>query len=164
MSFSSLTLIAGAVLLVVLGGYASYLAYKLRQQRIVAEQAKKQLAEELAAKEGEARQSVQIIARALVQKDLSETEAAMRIAWLSQQIKLSEDEAQQVSVFHQLAVATSHIPILDDWVALSKSEKRRLDTERESIEANFREFIEVSAVQLSSIELSSIEPSSIDLR
>ena len=153
MSFSTLGLIVGAALLFVLGGYASYLAFKLRQQRIDAEQAKQQLAVELATKEAEARQSVQIIARALVQKDLSETEAAMRIAWLSQQIKLTEDEAQQVSVFHQLAVATSHIPILDDWAALSKSEKRRLDTERESIEKNFREFIEVSAVELSSIEL-----------
>ena len=73
MSFSSLTLVVGAVLLIVLGSYASYLALKLRQQRIVAEQAKQQLAEELATKEAEARQSVQIIARALVQKDLSET-------------------------------------------------------------------------------------------
>ncbi len=37
--------------------------------------------------------------------------------------------------FTQLAVATAHIPILDDWAALSKSEKRRLDAERESIES-----------------------------
>ncbi|MGB0449591.1 MAG: DUF2489 domain-containing protein, partial [Porticoccaceae bacterium] len=134
MGLSSLMLVAAALLLAGLGTYAGYLGYKLRQQGIVAEQAEKQLAEELATKESSARQSVQIIARALVQKDLTETEAAMRIAWLSQQIKLSEDEAQQVSVFQQLAVATSHIPILDDWKALSKSEKRRLDAERESIE------------------------------
>lgn len=152
MGLSSLMLVAGALLLVVLGTYAGYLGYKLRQQRLVAEQAEQQLAEELCAKESDARQSVQIIARALVQKDLSETEAAMRIAWLSQQIKLSEDEAQQVSVFQQLAVATSHIPILDDWKALSKSEKRRLDAERESIELNFREFIQTSAVELTTLE------------
>lgn len=152
MGLSSLMLVAAALLLAGLGTYAGYLGYKLRQQGIVAELAEKQLAEELAAKESSARQSVQIIARALVQKDLTETEAAMRIAWLSQQIKLSEDEAQQVSVFQQLAVATSHIPILDDWKALSKSEKRRLDAERESIELNFREFIQVSAVELTTLE------------
>lgn len=152
MGLTSLMLVAGVLLLVSLGTYASYLGYKLRQQRLVAEQAERQLAVELAAKETDARQSVQIIARALVQKDLSETEAAMRIAWLSQQIKLSEDEAQQVSVFQQLAVATSHIPILDDWKALSKTEKRRLDAERESIELNFREFIQASAKELTSLE------------
>ena len=149
----TLALWAGSLLLIALGIYAGYLSFQLRRQRLVAEGAEKQLAEELASKEAEARQSVQIIARALVQKDLSETEAAMRIAWLSQQIKLSEDEAQQVSVFHQLAVATSHIPILDDWAALSKSEKRRLDSERQSIESNFSEFIQLSAVDLTSIEL-----------
>jgi hypothetical protein len=152
MGLASSMLVAGTLLLVSLGTYAGYLGYKLRQQRLVAKQAEKQLAEELAAKESDARQSVQIIARALVQKDLSETEAAMRIAWLSQQIRLSEDEAQQVSVFQQLAVATSHIPILDDWKALSKSEKRRLDAERESIELNFREFIQASAVELTALE------------
>ena len=151
----TLALWAGSLLLIALGIYAGYLSFQLRRQRLVAEGAEKQLAEELASKEAEARQSVQIIARALVQKDLSETEAAMRIAWLSQQIKLSEDEAQQVSVFHQLAVATSHIPILDDWAALSKSEKRRLDSERQSIESNFSEFIQLSAVDLTSIELHS---------
>ena len=149
----TLALRAGALLLIALVIYAGYLSFQLRRQRLVTEGAEKQLAEELASKEAEARQSVQIIARALVQKDLSETEAAMRIAWLSQQIKLSEDEAQQVSVFHQLAVATSHIPILDDWAALSKSEKRRLDSERQTIESNFSEFIQLSAVDLTSIEL-----------
>jgi len=153
MESMTLALWAGSLLLIALGIYAGYLSFQLRRQRLVAEGAEKQLAEELASKEAEARQSVQIIARALVQKDLSETEAAMRIAWLSQQIKLSEDEAQQVSVFHQLAVATSHIPILDDWAALSKSEKRRLDSERQSIESNFSEFIQLSAVDLTSIEL-----------
>ena len=152
MVLSSLMLVAGGLLLIALSLYAGYLGYKLRQQRLEAEQARQQLAEEMVAKESDARQSVQIIARALVQKDLSETEAAMRIAWLSQQITLSEDEAQQVSVFQQLAVATSHIPILDDWVALSKSEKRRLDAERESIELNFREFIQISAVDLTTLE------------
>ena len=111
------------------------------------------MADELAKKEREARQSLQIIARALIQKDLSETEAAMRISWLAQQIQMSADEAQHLSVFKQLAEATSHIPILDDWAALSKAEKRRLNLEREAIEVNYRDFIQVSAEQLVSIRL-----------
>lgn len=146
-------IIAGGLLLTGLASYAAYLGYRLYQQRAAKEQANTQLARELEAKEADARQSVRIIARALVQKDLTETEAAMRIAWLSQQIKLSDTEAQQVSVFQQLAQATSHLPILDDWKALSKSDKRRLNRERESIESNYREFIQLSAVELTTFEL-----------
>ena len=161
MNLTSLALVAGIGLLIGLGGYAAYLAYRLRQQRIETEQAELLLAAELSRKEANARQSVQIIARALVQKDLSETEAAMRIAWLSQQINLSADEAQHVSVFTQLAGATAHIPILDDWAALSKSEKRRLDTERESIESNYREFIYASAEDLTGIQQSVNSPKTL---
>lgn len=146
-------IIAGGLLLTGLASYAAYLGYRLYQQRAAREQANTQLARELEAKEADARQSVRIIARALVQKDLTETEAAMRIAWLSQQIKLSDTEAQQISVFQQLAQATSHLPILDDWKALSKSDKRRLNRERESIESNYREFIQLSAVELTTFEL-----------
>jgi len=140
-----------ALALLTLSIYAAYLALQLRVQRQQRDASELELAERLKGKEIEARQSVQIIARALVQKDLSETEAAMRIAWLSQQISLSADEATHFSVFQQLAEATAHIPILDDWSALSKMEKLRLDVEREDIEVRYREAIQASAVQLVSI-------------
>lgn len=153
MDLSSVLLGVGVILLLGLLAYAVYLGLKLRQQRLDREISDKQLAQESGNRDAEARQSLQIIARALVQKDLSETEAAMRIAWYSQQITLSEDEAQQVSVFQQLAVATSHIPILDDWAALSKSEKRSFNIERESIEGKFREFIQANALLLTRIHL-----------
>ena len=146
-------LLLAAVVLVSVGGYAGYLALQLYRRRQRLEKGKQELENQLKVKEAEARQSVQIIARALVQKDLSETEAAMRISWLSQQIILSADEAQHFSVFQQLSVATAHIPILDDWAALGKAEKSRLTTEREGIEVSYREFIQASAAELVSIRL-----------
>ena len=148
-----LMLLLAAVVLFAVGGYAAYLALQLYRRRQRLERGKQELEIQLKVKEAEARQSVQIIARALVQKDLSETEAAMRISWLSQQIILSADEAQHFSVFQQLSVATAHIPILDDWAALGKAEKRRLTTEREGIEVSYREFIQASAAELVSIRL-----------
>ena len=148
-----LMLLLAAVVLVSVGGYAGYLALQLYWRRQRLEKGKQELENQLKVKEAEARQSVQIIARALVQKDLSETEAAMRISWLSQQIVLSADEAQHFSVFQQLSVATAHIPILDDWAALGKAEKRRLTTEREGIEVSYREFIQASSAALVSIRL-----------
>lgn len=148
-----LILLLATVILIVVSGYAAYLALQLYRRRQRLEKGKQELEKQLKAKEAEARLSVQIIARALLQKDLSETEAAMRISWLSQQIVLSADEAQHFSVFQQLAVATAHIPILDDWAALAKAEKRRLNSERESIEASYRDFVQASAVELVSIRL-----------
>jgi len=148
-----LMLLLAAVILIVVGGYAAYLALQLYRRRQRLESGKQELESHLKGKEAEARLSVQIIARALLQKDLSETEAAMRISWLSQQIVLSADEAQHFSVFQQLSVATSHIPILDDWAALDKAEKRRLTTEREGIEGSYSEFIQASAAELVSIRL-----------
>ncbi len=148
-----LVLLLAAIVLVSVGGYAAYLALQLFRRRQRLEKGKQELENQLKVKEAEARQSVQIIARALVQRDLSETEAAMRISWLSQQIVLSADEAQHFSVFQQLSVATAHIPILDDWAALGKAEKRRLTTEREGIEVSYREFIQASAVELVSLRL-----------
>ena len=148
-----LILLLATVILIVVSGYAAYLALQLYRRRQRLEKGKQELENQLKAKEAEARLSVQIIARALLQKDLSETEAAMRISWLSQQIVLSDAEAQHFSVFQQLSVATAHIPILDDWAALGKAEKRRLTTEREGIEVNYREFIQASAAELVSIRL-----------
>jgi len=150
---NQLVLLLAAIALFSVGGYAAYLALQLYRRRQRLDQGKRELEQRLKDKETEARQSVQIIARALVQKDLSETEAAMRISWLSQQIALSADEAQHFSVFQQLAVATAHIPILDDWAALAKAEKRRLNTEREGIEMSYRDFVQASAVELVSIRL-----------
>ena len=146
-------LLLAAILLLSVGSYAAYLALQLYRRRQHLENSARELEKQLKDKESEARLSVQIIARALVQKDLSETEAAMRISWLSQQIVLSADEAQHFSVFQQLAVATAHIPILDDWAALAKAEKRRLNSERESIESSYRDFVQASAVELVSIRL-----------
>ena len=153
MQIPTAAFVTAGLLLLSLALYAIYLALQVIQQRQQRQAAEQALADELAKKEREARQSLQIIARALIQKDLSETEAAMRISWLAQQIQMSADEAQHLSVFKQLAEETSHIPILDDWAVLSKAEKRRLNLEREAIEVNYRDFIQVSAEQLVSIRL-----------
>ncbi|MGB2001935.1 MAG: DUF2489 domain-containing protein [Porticoccaceae bacterium] len=152
--FMDLIMIAGAVAtatVIALGAYAGWLFVQLRKQASRAKAAQLKLEAELQEKNLQARQSIQIIARALLQKDLSDTEAAMRIAYLSQQINATELEAEQFSVFLQLAEATAHIPILDDWQMLEKSEKRRLNKERTEIELVYAEFIQAGAEQLANI-------------
>ncbi|MGB2380431.1 MAG: DUF2489 domain-containing protein [Porticoccaceae bacterium] len=141
------------LVVVALASYAAYLWDELRSQRARFQAQTEQLRADLQSKNLDARQSIQIIARALLQNDLSDTEAAMRIGFLSQQVIATEAEAKQFEVFQQLAEATAHIPILDDWAMLEKSEKRRLNAERKSLEAKYADFIQAGAQQLVNISL-----------
>lgn len=147
-------LVIGCLLVVVLAGYAVFLGVQLRRQNHRQRDLDRQLNEQRVTSDSEARQSVQIIARALLQKDLSDTEAAMRIAFLSQKIIATQDELDAFKVFQQLAEATAHIPILEDWALLERSEQRRLTAERERIETDYREFIAAGAKSLSTLLLS----------
>lgn len=152
MPLTKIVLAAGLVLLALII-YALYLSLQLfrqKQRKIAVFEAQDR---ERGDRDQDARQSIQIIARALVQKDLTATEAAMRIGFLSQKVIANTEEAELFSVFLQLAAATSHIPILDDWATLERSEKRRLNIERESIEKNYAEFIQSSAKKLIDIRL-----------
>ena len=153
MDYLQLAFWAALLLVSALTGYAAYLWQKLRVQQTQLKAQTEQLQTDLQSKNLEARQSIQIIARALLQKDLSDTEAAMRIGFLSQQVIATEAEEQQFEVFRQLAEATAYIPILDDWAMLEKSEKRRLNAERKSIEAKYADFIQAGAQQLVNISL-----------
>lgn len=148
---SGLILIGGAVI-VILTGYAFYLGMQLKRQKSRQEQADKELREDLERSDSDARKSVQIIAKALMQKDLTET--AMRIGFLSQKIAASPEEKMLFSVFQQLAEATSHVPILVDWQALEASEKSRLTKERTAIESKYSEFVQASGEQLTRLRLS----------
>jgi hypothetical protein len=148
-----LALTIGGVIVLLLTGYALYLGLQLKRQKSRRNKAEEERRIELEYNDKEARQSVQIIAKALIQKDVSETEAAMRIGFLSQKITANHDEKNLFSVFQQLAEATSHIPILDDWKALEKSEKNRLTQERTAIESKYSDFIKASAEQLTRLRL-----------
>jgi hypothetical protein len=143
----------GVVLFASLFIYALNLGYRLFGQAKERERLSNQVQEHMLLKDVEARQAIQVIARALLQNDLSDTEAAMRISFLSQQVAATSEEIESFSIFQQLAEATSHIPILEDWIALERTEKRRLNVERENIEAGFREFIRSSATELSKLRI-----------
>ena len=103
----------GVVLIVALFIYALNLGYRLFGQAKERERLLSQVQADMVLKDVEARQAIQVIARALLQNDLSDTEAAMRISFLSQQVAATSEELESFSIFQQLAEATSHIPILE---------------------------------------------------
>ncbi len=132
-----------------LAGYALFLFLRLRKQSLMRKQEAEDLLVLTAEREAHARRSIKLLCDALLKNDISDTEAAMRVAYLSQQISLSDDEKQHLEAFHQLSKATAHIPILGDWQGLSRSEQRSFKQERVKIEAEFHAFIHASAAHLS---------------
>ncbi|MDG1292635.1 MAG: DUF2489 domain-containing protein [Pseudomonadales bacterium] len=137
-----------SVIVVVLAAYALSLCVKLfRLKRRVSEQseAQKKVADK---KNIETQESIDILLRCLLQDQLSLTEAAIRVSGLAKSLKLSEIEQQFYIPFDELAMATSHIPILADWGRLSSKEQKRFNSERETIEGEYKDKILSSARQL----------------
>lgn len=92
--------------------------------------------------------SIQVIARAVLDDQVSLTEASIRINTISQSMNLNPSTMDALMVFRQVAEATAHIPILDKWRELSKKEQTAFDIERAKIEDNFREFANDAAKKI----------------
>ena len=90
---------------------------------------------------GRNKDSIIILARAVIDDQISLTEASIRINALLPSLVLDEKRVEELRVFRQLAEATAHIPILERWKALSRKEKLAYDKERETIEANYQDFV-----------------------
>jgi hypothetical protein len=141
-----LILISGAIVTGLLFIYACILAFKLKDNA-------KRIAQPVEFKpqsqsQLDAQQSIRVIAQALLQNDLTSTEAAMRIGFLAQQFEPIEGQEKSIKTFQSLAMDTSHIPILDAWKALSTNDKAEYEKQRLSIENSHSEAIQTAAKTL----------------
>ena len=147
MSTLQIILISGVILAFALVVYACYLAFKLKNKANAASQPTFYDPQTGL----DAQLSIRVIAQALLQNDLSPTEAAMRIGFLAQQLTASFKQDKSIQVFQALAMDASHLPILDAWKALPKDEKNRLEKERLSIESKYSEQVQIAAKALATI-------------
>lgn len=136
--------ITAGFIIAVLTGIAIYYHVLLRQQR----QKEAELAADIAKAQERARNSIRVLASAMLEGQVTYTEASIRISVLLNGAGLDESEQADYNVFAQLAAATAHIPILEAWKALSKKEKRAYDAEREKLEAKYKDFIDPVASKL----------------
>ena len=143
MSSLQLVIIVGGVITTLLVIYSAVLVFKLKQKAKLRSQPDE--FQPKSQSQLDAQHSIRVIAQALLQNDLSPTEAAMRIGFLAQQYSPTEDQAPSLQVFQSLAMETSHLPILDAWKALSSQDKQRLEKERLSIEESHSEAIVLAA-------------------
>lgn len=132
-------------IVVVLSAIALYYIIKLKQhnkKRAVYESQALRMSTE---KEKYLVQSIIFLSRGVLAEQLTITEASIRIAGLLDTLNVDEQTREQCSVFAQLSQACQHIPILDAWKALSKTDKQHFNKQRERIEKNYKDFVLAAA-------------------
>ena len=129
-----------------LGVYALKVCWQLWQQKKIAQQAQAVLKQQRSESRREHQESIAVLIRCLSQKQVSVTEASIRISGLAKMLDLNEDERKQYQAFDDLAFATSHIPILADWKRLSSKERYKFTLERETIESQFEARIQHAVI------------------
>lgn len=126
------------IALAAVAGYYLWQVHLLNQKRKAQMDALKQAGMEQRVR---VNKSIQVIAQAITEDQMTLTEGAIRLRVLMDGISVSDDQREEFSAFFQLAAATEHIPILDAWKALSTKKKLEFDSERERIEADYKDFV-----------------------
>jgi len=130
--------IISALIIFFLTLYAVFLHLKVRQQEKLQKSSADSLSQQLNTRQEGFRDSIRVIATALVQGQVGLTEGAIRINKLSSLLDEASGGNGQYKVFSQLAEATAHIPILENWKKLTNNEMIAFNRERSSIEDSFQ--------------------------
>ena len=137
--------LVGAIIILVLAAVAGRLVYKVHRMNRQRAQQLQALADANAQAVREQREqvnkSIQILAHALHQDELTLTEASIRIAHLLDQLDVDASIKSEFSAFYQLRERTEHIPILAEWKKLSAKEQRVFDKERLQHEKSYYDFV-----------------------
>ncbi|MBR9912326.1 MAG: DUF2489 domain-containing protein [Gammaproteobacteria bacterium] len=140
---SSLTILAvlAVIIVLVLAGVAVYYLLRVKKMEQARQQQLDAMAEERAAQRLRLIKSIQLIARGMLDDQLTLTEGAIRIKVMLDGLAVEEDTRQAYVAFYHLADATDHIPILGEWKKLSTKQKLQFDSQREQLERDHREFV-----------------------
>ncbi|QFT55133.1 DUF2489 domain-containing protein [Microbulbifer sp. THAF38] len=117
--------------------------YYLRKLSIAQKKQAEQLAElEQAAEDQRERvnDSIQIIARSLLDDGVGLTEASIRIRVLLDALQVGDSVREEFVAFYTIAEKTSHIPILKEWKALPRKEQFQYELEMAQVEADYKDF------------------------
>lgn len=138
-------LVSGALIILVLSAIAARLVYKVYRQQKAREAKLKALEEANQKAQREQREwlnkSIQILAQALHNDELTLTEACIRITGCLDSLDVQVAVKEEFSAFYQLREKTAHIPYLDAWKQLSRAEQNQFDVERLRHESAFNDFV-----------------------
>lgn len=116
-----------ALVILVLVVVAAYYRYKLYcQQRGTRDREARRLQENILKRES-VNQSIQILCRALIARQVESSEASLRISALLDSLGVSEQERADFAAIDKMAASLRHIPILEEWQALDRRERRQYE-------------------------------------
>lgn len=146
MTLTNLLIILAVIIVMALAVVAAVLQYKVYRQKQARKAVAQQRQTDSDAQRERLNKSIQILAQSVGSDDLSLTEASIRISVLLDSMSVEDSVREEFAAFYQLAEATSHIPILDDWKALPTKKKLEYDRDR-STQEQFYEKAVVEAAQ-----------------
>ncbi len=147
---NTLLISAGAAIIVALAAYAGWLHYRLWQRDKKPHGQSNPVATFAPGQDAPGhsdsqragfRKSIYLLADALVTDKMTHTEGCLRICAVAMYLEDSDSFRREYGVLFRVAEATAHLPILDDWQALSKEDKKRITREREEIESRYQQAV-----------------------
>jgi len=138
---SSYLILSGALVIVTLVTVAGYYHWRLFEVEKQRKRVQAEAHDALVKKRKYSLDSIIVILRAMLEGQVTLTEASIRVSVLIGVLDLPQAELEKYVAFSKLAQATSHIPILDEWKALPKADKTRLDKERRVHEEKYHDFL-----------------------
>lgn len=133
-----LLIIAGLIIFVL----AVVAGYYVRKLHIAQKEQARQLAEQEQAAKAHRKQvsdSIQILARMLLDDRVSMTEASIRIRVSLDALRVGKSVREEFEAFYTVAKKSSHIPILKEWKKLSRKEQFQFEQEMAQLEAEYRD-------------------------
>ncbi len=137
--WTTVLLIFGIAIIVLMGAYSIYLFAKLRQQKQLFEQAKQ-------ARITRIKESIEIIARAMHSNECNHSEGVIRLRMLLE--PLGQKRLQDYPAMWALYEVVRNMPTHEERKALKKNERMKLDLARESKEVELEEKIKEEVLQL----------------
>ncbi|WP_194965385.1 DUF2489 domain-containing protein [Lonepinella koalarum] len=136
---TTILLIFGTLILLAMTGYTIYLLMQLRKQKRLFAQAKQ-------ARMNRIKESVTLIAKAMLVGDCNHSEGVIRLKMLLD--PLGQKRLVDYSAMWQLYEIVQDMPTHDARKTLKKNERMRLDLQRESKESELEQHIKLEIQQL----------------
>ena len=86
----------------------------------------------------DSRRSIKLILLALNQDSISAVEACIRVSFLAKKASFSEEGLKAIKIFDEVAIKSSHIPILEHWDRLKKDKKVEFEAEIKGLELEYK--------------------------
>ncbi|ROS05301.1 uncharacterized protein DUF2489 [Sinobacterium caligoides] len=143
-----LLLSLGVIIVIIL----SYLAYRSVQAVKIKENDQKKMVEQVLADQQQrrdyAQESIRLLTLGAIDQQVGAIEASIRINGLMDFMGYNEEQRRPYQIFNDVALATNHIPVRDDWNELSRKEKSKHERTMSALEKKHQEAISCALKQL----------------